>query len=368
MVIFMYKAFKFRLYPNKKQAQFFNKTFGCCRFVYNQMLNDRIESYKNTGKTSARTPAALKKEYPWLKEVDSLALSNEGNNLNTAYKAFFNKQNSFPKFKTKKNDKDSYTTFNLDNTIRLNKGMIRLPKIGQINCKTHRAIPEDWKLKSATISKTPTNKYFVSVLFEYEQQIEPIKLNINNSLGIDYASNGFGITSDGEVLSSHRYFRENQAKLAKEQKKLSRKKKGSKNYEKQRIKVALVHEHIVNCRKDQAHQLSARLAKQYDVICLEDINLQNIAQSLKLGKSTNDNGFGMFREFLQYKMKDLGKQVIYIDKWQPTSTVCSACGAYHKDIVNSLAIREWTCPDCGTHHNRDTNAAENILKAGIATL
>ena len=189
-----------------------------------------------------------------------------------------------------------------------------------------------------------------------------------NDLKIEYKSNGFGVTSNGEILSSHRYFRENQSKLAMEQRRLSHKKKGPKNYEKQRLKITKVHEYIANCRKDRAHKLSYYFAENFDVVCLEDLNLQSIAQSLRLGKSTNDNGFGMFRNFLAYKMQDRGKYLIYIDKWDATSTVCSACGSYHKDIVNSLLIREWTCPDCGTYHDRDINAAKNILRLGLEKL
>ena len=363
------KAFKFRLYPTVKQALFFNKTFGCCRLVYNKMLSERQESYKLVGKSSSRTPAELKKELPFLKEVDSLALSNEWTNLNSAYRNFLrDKKVEFPKFKSKKNDRKSYITFNQNGTIKVLNGFVKLPKIGFIKCKTHREIPTNWKIKSATISQTPTGKFYVSILCEYESNIQQIIPSKTKSVGIDYKSNGFGVTSSGEILSNHRYFRENQSKLAMLQRRLSRKKKGSKNYEKQRLKVARVHEHIANCRKDRAHKLSYYFAENYDVVCLEDLNLQNIAQSLKLGKSTNDNGFGMFREFLRYKMQDRGKYLIYIDKWDATSTVCSTCGCYHKDIVNSLAIREWTCPDCGTHHDRDINSAKNILRLGLLKL
>jgi hypothetical protein len=363
------KAFEFRLYPTVKQALFFNKTFGCCRLVYNKMLSERQESFKLVGKSSSRTPAELKKEFPFLKEVDSLALSNEWTNLNSAYRNFFrDKKVGFPKFKSKKNNRKSYTTFNQCGTIKVLNGFVKLPKIGFIKCKTHREIPTDWKIKSATIFQTSTGKFYISILCEYESNIQQIIPSKTKSVGIDYKSNGFGVTSNGEILSSHRYFRENQSKLVMEQRRLSRKKKGSKNYEKQRLKVAKVHEHIANCRKDRAHKLSYYFAENYDVVCLEDLNLQNIAQSLKLGKSTNDNGFGMFRVFLSYKMQDRGKYLIYIDKWDATSTVCSACGSYRKDIVNSLAIREWTCPDCGTHHDRDINAAKNILRLGLLKL
>lgn len=364
------KAFKFRLYPTHKQEVFFSKTFGCCRFVYNKMLAERKESYELNGKSTSRTPSELKKEFPFLKETDHKALASEWVNLNKAYGNFFrDKRVGFPKFKSKKNDRKSYKTFlSKTKAFDVSRKFIKLPKIGFVRCKVHREIPSDWRIKSATISQTSTGKFYISILCEYDVEIKPIVPDRNNAIGIDYKSNGFGVTSEGEILSNHRYFRENQSKLSREQRRLSRKKKNSKNFKKQKMRVALVHEHISNCRMDQAHQLSHLLAEKYNVICLEDINLQNIAQSLNLGKSTNDNGFGMFRGFLKYKMEERGKYLIYIDKWDATSTVCSECGAYHKDIVNSLNVREWTCPDCGAHHDRDVNAAKNILRLGLRQL
>lgn len=334
------------------------------------MLEERKESYESTGESTSRKLSEFKEEFPFLREVDSIALSGEGMNLNKAYRNFFrDKRVGFLKFKSKKNDRKSYTT-GLSKTGPFNSSrkFIKLPKIGLVRCKVHREIPNDWKIKSATISQTSAGKFYVSVLCEYEVEIRPIIPDRNNAIGIDYKSNGFGVTSEGEILSNHRYFRENQSKLSREQRRLSRKKKNSKNFKKQKLKVALVHEYIANCRMDQAHQLSHFLAEKYDVICLEDINLQNIAQSLNLGKSTNDNGFGMFRNFLKHKMEDRGKYLIYIDKWDATSTVCSGCGAYHRDIVNSLKVREWTCPDCGAHHDKDINAAKNILRLGLERL
>ena len=363
------KGFKFRLYPTCEHEVFFNKTFGCCRFVYNKMLAERKESCESTGKSTSRTPAELKIEYPFLKEVDSFSLASEWINLNDAYRNFFrDKRVGFPKFKSKKNDRKSYTVFNQGKRIEVLDNFVKLPKIKLVRCCVHNRIPEDWKIKSATISQTSTGKFYVSILCEYEVEIQPIIPDRNNAIGIDYKSNGFGVTSEGETLSNHRYFRENQSKLSREQRKLSRKKKNSKNFKKQKMRVALVHEHIANCRMDQAHQLSHHLAEKYDVVCLEDINLQNMAQSLRLGKSTNDNGFGIFRSFLKHKMEERGKYLIYIDKWDATSTVCSECSAYHKDIVNSLSVREWTCPDCGAHHDRDINAAKNILRLGLERL
>lgn len=363
------KAFKFRLYPTHEQEIFFYKTFGCCRFVYNKMLAERKESYEYTGESTSRTPAELKEGFPFLKEVDSFSLASEWVNLNKAYRNFFrDKTIGFPKFKSKKNDRKSYTVFNQGKRIEIKNNSIKLPKIKLVRCKIHREIPDTWKIKSATISQTPTGKFYISILCEYEVEIKPIIPDKNNAIGIDYKSNGFGVTSDGEILSNHRYFRENQSKLSMEQRRLFRKKKNSKNYKKQQLKVARVYERATNCRKEQAHQLSHLLAETYDVVCLEDINLQNIAQCLMLGKATNDNGFGMFRNYLKYKMEDRGKYLVYIDKWDATSTVCSECGTYHKNIVNSLKVREWTCPDCGTHHDRDINAAKNILRLGLEQL
>lgn len=358
------KAFKFLLKPTKEQAIFFNKTFGCCRLVYNTMLADRINSYKKTGKTSSRTLAEIKKESPFLREADSLALANEWTNLNKAYSNFFrDKKVGFPKFKSKKNDRHSYTTFNQKNNIRFVGKYIKLPKIKLVRCKQHRQIPEDWTIKATTISQSSNGKYYVSILCEYFIE-EPKKIvpNINNSIGIDYMSNGLGMTSNGEILSQHRYFRESQSKLAKEQRKLSRKKKGSKNFHRQRQKVNNVHEHIRNQRFDRAHKISRMLVDNYDLIAFEGINLQNISQGFKLGKSTYDNGFGMIRNFTKYKAEDTGKIYVELDKFTPTSIVCFNCGAYHKDIVNSLAVRKWTCPDCGATHDRDINAAKKHIK------
>ena len=200
-------------------------------------------------------------------------------------------------------------------------------------------------------------EYFV----EEPKQITP---SFENSIGIDYMSNGLGMTSDGEVLSEHRYFRESQSKLEKAQRELSRKKKGSKNYEKQKKEVARIHEKIRNQRLDFLHKLSYRLAETYDMVVVEGINMQNISQCLKLGKSTLDNGYGLFRTLLKYKLEDRGKVYIQLDQFTPTSIVCSNCNAYHKDIVNNASVREWTCPDCGVTHDRDLNAAINILKIG----
>ena len=359
------KAYKFRLYPTKEQEIMFVKTFGCVRFIYNKMLADKIEFYKETKQKLNNTPAQYKKEYEWLKEVDSLALANAQMNLQTAYNNFFrNPKVGFPKFKSKKRNKNSYTTNNdKGGKLRIENGRIRLPKVGLVKIRQHRIIPDNQKIKSATITKTPSGKYYVSILVEYEQYIPDIQLDKNKALGLDYASHSFYVDSQGREADYPKFYRNAQIILAKEQRKLSHMKYGSNNYQKQKLKVARVYERIANQRKDWIHKLSTQLANEYDYICVEDINMQNMAQSLNLGKSTNDNGFGMFRTILAYKLADRGKKLIKIDKWFPSSKMCRFCGTINKNLT--LADRIWTC-ECGKTLNRDENAAINIMNVGLS--
>ncbi len=290
--------------------------------------------------------------------------------LQAAYGNFFrNPKVGFPKFKSKKFDKKSYTTSNVNNVIRINNNhQIHLSKLGWVKFVEHRQIPKDYKIKSATLSQTSSGKYYISILTEYEFVKTNVILDKNNSLGLDYSSHDFYVDSQGNRANYPKFYRIYQEQLSKEQRKLSHMKLGSNNYQKQKIKIAKIHEKISNCRNDFCHKLSYELANTYDYIFVEDINLQNIAQCLKLGKSTNDNGFGMFRTYLTYKMNDRSKHLVKIGKFDPTTVVCSECGAYHKDIVNSLSVREWTCPDCGTHHDRDINAAKNIKHIGLSLI
>lgn len=358
------KAYKFRIYPNKDQEILFTKTFGCVRFIYNRMLSDKIEHYKETKQKLNNTPAQYKKEFEWLKEVDSLALANAQMNLQTAYGNFFRSpKTGFPKFKSKKRNKYTYTTNNQNGTVSIIDNKLKLPKVGLVKMKQHRIIPSDQKIKSATISKTPSGKYYVSILVEYEQHIPNIQLDKNKALGLDYASHSFYVDSQNREADYPRFYRIALDKLAKEQRKLSLMKYSSNNYYRQKIIVAKIHEHIANQRKDFIHKLSTKLANEYDYICVEDINMQGLAQSLKLGKSTNDNGFGMFRTILGYKLADRGKQLIKIDKWFPSSKMCRHCGAINKDLT--LADRVWTC-ECGAIINRDENAAINIMNVGLS--
>lgn len=359
------KAYKFRLYPTKEQEIMFVKTFGCVRFIYNKMLADKIEFYKETKQKLNNTPAQYKKEYEWLKEVDSLALANAQMNLQTAYNNFFrNPKVGFPKFKSKKRNKNSYTTNNdKGGKLRIENGRIRLPKVGLVKIRQHRIIPDNQKIKSATITKTPSGKYYVSILVEYEQYIPDVQLDKNKALGLDYASHSFYVDSQGREADCPKFYRNAQIILAKEQRKLSHMKYGSNNYQKQRLRVARIQERIANQRKDWIHKLSTQLANDYDYICVEDINMQNMAQSLNLGKSTNDNGFGMFRTILAYKLADRGKELIKIDKWFPSSKMCRFCGTINKNLT--LADRIWTC-ECGKTLNRDENAAINIMNVGLS--
>lgn len=357
------KAYKFRLYPTKKQEKIFTKTFGCVRFIYNKMLEDKIEHYNKTKQKLNNTPAQYKEEFKWLKEVDSLALCNAQMNLQTAYNNFFRTPKvGFPKFKSKKRNKNSYTTNNQNGRMTIVNGKLKLPKVGSVKIKQHRLIPDNQKIKSATITKTPSGKYYVSILVEYEQHIPNVQLDKDKALGLDYASHSFYVDSQGREAGYPKFYRNAQDVLTKEQKKLSHMKCGSNNYHKQKLRVARIQEHIANQRKDWIHKLSTQLANEYDYICVEDINMQNMAQSLKLGKSTNDNGFGMFRTILAYKLADRGKELIKIDKWFPSSKICRFCGTINKEL--SLSDRVWTC-ECGKTLNRDENAAINIMNAGL---
>lgn len=353
------------MYPNKQQQEVINKTFGCVRFIYNKMLEDKINYYKECQKMLNNTPAQYKQEFEWLKEVDSLALANAQQNLNKAYNNFFrNKNTGFPKFKSKKYSKNSYTTNNQKGTVSiLNTNHIKIPKVGIIKFKQHRLIPENYVIKSVTISKSKTNKYYISILTEYTYEIPDINLNKDNSIGLDYSSPHFYVDSQGNKADYPKFYKTLELKLVKEQKKLSNMKYNSNNYIKQKLKVARIHEKITNQRKDWLHKLSTKLSNQFDYVCIEDLNMRSMSQGLHLGKSTMDNGFGTFKEMLTYKLFLKGKQLIKIDKWFPSSKMCNHCGTINNNLT--LSDRTWIC-ECGKVIDRDTNAALNIKQLGLS--
>lgn len=372
----MNKAYKYRLYPTDEQATMFAKTFGCCRKVYNLMLEEKIDNYKRTGKFATVTPAKYKKEYPFLREVDSLALANAQMNLQSAFRNCFDKsrkkRNNFPKFKSSKHSRKAYTTNNQNGTVAIVDKGIKLPKIGKVKAVIHRVPDAAWKLKSVTISQESDGKYYAAVLFEFEQNIVPVT-SLDNAIGLDYASDGLYVDDKGDVGTNHKYYRESHSKLAKEQRRLSRK-KGSKkneprshNYLKQLQKVNKIHKHIANQRLDNLHKISTEIANQYDVVCVESLNMRSMSnRSFRNGKATLDNGYGLFLNMLEYKLADRGKYLVKVDKWFPSSQICSCCGARHHKMKD-LSIRIMKC-DCGFTMSRDQNAAINIKNEGLRIL
>lgn len=366
----VYSAIKYRLYPTKKQQEIFAKSFGCCRKIWNLMLADKKAYYEEHQKMLQTTPAQYKDEYPYLREVDSLALANVQMQLQQAFKnALSNKKFGYPKFKSKKRcRKASYTTNCQHNSIELSDQAVKLPKVGWVKAKVHRKPQTTWKLKSATISRTASGKYFVALLFEYEEQIPQVMLSEENAVGLDYKSDGFYCSSDNEVCGSPKYYRKAHKKLAREQRRLSKRVKGSQNYWKQKQKVARVQEHIANQRKDFCHKQSTAIAKSYDIVCVESLNMRSMSnKGFGNGKATLDNGWGMFLLFLEYKLRNRGKALVKVDKWYPSSQICHDCGTIHPELKD-LSIREWDCPDCGAHHDRDYNAALNIRDEGLRVL
>ena len=355
------KAYKFRIYPNEEQKLFFAKTFGCVRFIYNKMLSDRIDYYNEHQKKLHNTPANYKKEYEWLKEVDSLALANAAIHLDTAYNNFFRDPKiGFPKYKSKRNSKKTYTTNNQKGTIYIEKEMIRLPKIGKIKMKQHRKINEKEKIKSVTVSLNGKGEYYVSILVEYENQVPNI--NINKVIGLDYGMHELYVDSNGTVADYPKYFYQKEKRLKREQRRLSRMKKGSNNYEKQRKKLSSIHIKIANQRKDFLHKLSRKIERENDAVCIEDLDM--LEMSKKYGKTVSDNGWRMFITFLEYKLRNVGKKLIKVNRYFESSQICFICGYKNKEIKD-LSIRKWECPECKAFHDRDINAARNIKQEGI---
>lgn len=363
-------VFRYRAYPNKKQEIFFHKTFGCCRFLWNQYVADERDFYNIMGKRLGNTPADYKKDYSFLKEVDNYALCNVQQDYQKAISAFLQGEAGYPNFKKKGVCGNSYTTNVSHGNIMLDleKNVIRLPKLPDewLQLEIHRLPDTNKPLKSVTVKKEKDGCYYISIRFEGQAITKPAFSELDNirAVGLDMSMKNLYVSSDKERGEYPRFYRKAQEKLAKEQRNLSRMQKGSHRYEQQKIKIAKLHAKIKHQRNDFLQKLSTDLVNRYDVICIEDLNMHGMAQSLHLGKSIHDNGWGMFVAMLEYKCRRANKHLVKIDKWYASSQTCSQCGHQNKE-VKDLSVREWTCPVCGTHHDRDENAAENIKQKGL---
>lgn len=372
VVVIIEKSYKFRIYPNKEQQKQIDITFSHCRFVYNYFLAQRIAVYKETGKSISQyeqsrelTKMLKADETKWLAEVDRSAYTRTLRALDAAYQNFFQglkagRRVGFPKFKSKKSNRFSYTTQFVNNNIKILDNRIQLPKLGLVRCCVSKQI--QGRILSATVSKNPSGKYFVSIgCTDVEVETLP---KTNKTIGIDLGVKHLAIDSNGAVYPNNKYLAKSEKKLARLQRQLSRKSRGSKRREKARIKVARLHEHITNQRKDQLHKLTTQLVRENDIICIEDLNVAGMVRNRHLAKAISDVGMGEFRRQLQYKCGWYGKTLVEIDRFYPSSQICSCCGYQNHDLKD-LSIREWTCPNCGTHHDRDVNAAKNILTEGL---
>ena len=360
------KAYKYRIYPNIEQKVFFAKCFGCVRFFYNKSLSDMNDIYKATGKMKNITPASYKDDYSFLKEVDSLALANAQLNRNIAFKDFikqrYKNNKDKPNFKSKRNDQ-SYTTNNQGSVkISSNDRYISIPKCSKVRIKMHRDF--EGTIKSITVSRTTDNKYYMSLLVETE--IKPLEES-KKMIGLDLGIKDLIVDSNGHKYKNHKYLTKSQEKLAKEQRKLSKMVKGSNNRNKQRIKVARLHKKIQNQRNDYLHKLSKKIIDENQVIALEDLKVKDMEHKNKLARNITDASWSRLVTLLIYKANWYGRKVIKVPNNYPSSQLCSICG-YKNSITKSLNIRKWTCPKCGSIHDRDINAAKNILSKGIEIL
>jgi len=360
----MYKAYKYRIYPTNEQENLLAKSFGCARWFWNYAVNLCQETYKNTGKGLSRgyiqgLLPALKKEYEWLKEPYSQCLQVVALNLSTGYKNFFDKKAMLPKFKSK----HSRQSISYPQNVKVDGDYINLPKIGLVHCKRHRDFEGD--IKTVTVSRNPDGKYFVSVLID-DGKANPESVPVDKAVGIDVGLTHCAITSDGSKFTNPKFFVKCQRNLKRKQQKLSRKKKGSQNRKKAKLAVAKVHSKIARCREDFLQKLSRKIVNENQVIAVENLNIKGMVKNHNLAKAISDVGWGMFCTMLKYKAESEGKQYIEIDRWFPTSKTCNVCLNQVEHLT--LDVRAWTCKHCGTHHDRDVNAAINIRNEALRIL
>ena len=366
-MLMVHKAYKFRIYPDSNQALLIVKTIGCSRFVFNHFLAERNSAYESEKRTLSYSNCSamltqLKKELTWLKEVDSTALQSSLRFLDDSFKRFFSRQNDYPRFKSRKNPVQSYTSKFTNNNIAVEDSFLKLPKLGFVRYAKSREV--DGRIISATVSRKPSGKFFVSILAETEVSELP-KTGI--ACGVDVGLKDFAVLSDGSGHTNPRFFRSLEAKLAKEQRILSRRVKFSSNWYKQKLKVARVHEKIANTRADYLHKLSTDIVKNHDIIGMEDLQVSDMLKNKRLSKAISEVSWSHFKELIEYKAVWYGKKVITVSKTFASSQLCSACN-YQNKAVKNLSVRTWTCPSCNAVHDRDINASINLRNEAIRLL
>lgn len=360
----MRKGIKLRAYPNKAQKNLINQTIGCCRFVYNKGLAMRSDSYKNGIKIGYNQTSAMltslkqQDEFAFLKEPDSIALQQSLRDLDQGYKNFFAKRAKYPKFKSKHDNRQSYRTINQDNNIRIVGKCIKLPKIGYVKIKQSMEVGH---INNVTIERTPTDKYFVILNVDFEPKS---MANAGGSIGIDVGIKEFYTDSNNRKVSNPKFLEKSMKKLIRAQRRLSRKQLGSNNRNKQRIKLARIHEKITNQRNDFLQKQSTMLIRENQTICIENLNVKGMMRNHKLAQSIASVSWYKFFTMLKYKGEWYGNKIIGVPTMYPSSQTCSYCG-YKNPIVKNLNVRTWECPKCHTKHDRDINASINILRKGL---